>query len=127
MMMPRKYDNQKLAVEPIALAIPIKMPAKRGAMSRWLTRKPLYWKPQNARPIVMKEIAPRHWVQSIKPFAATIHAGTIAPTHRQVGIIASTHRQAGTIAPTCRHAGTIASTHSQAGTLQHLHTDTLAL
>ena len=34
MIICRKYGNQKLAVDPMAFAIPISIPAKGGAMSR---------------------------------------------------------------------------------------------
>jgi len=47
----------------------------------------LYWKPQNDRPTVMKDNAPGHCVQSMKPFAATMPAGMIAPIPEQHVII----------------------------------------
>ena len=77
--MPWNDCCQKRAVVPSALPMPIRTPANGGARSRWLTRKPLYWKPQNASPTVMNEMAPGHCVQSMKPLAATMPAGTMPP------------------------------------------------
>lgn len=77
--MPSRGGTKKPAVDPTALAMPMSMPAKRGAMSRWLMRKPLYWKPQKARPMVLKDMVARHLLQSMNPIAAIILAGTMAP------------------------------------------------
>ena len=77
----------KLAVVPMALAMPTSIPAYCGAMSRWLTMNPPYWKPRKVKPVTKNATAAFQWAQPRNPDPTSIPAGIIVPAQQQNHLI----------------------------------------
>lgn len=78
-MMPTTTGERNPVTAAMELEMPKRMPAKAGAMSTWLTRKPLYWKPAMETPSTSRAIATAGCVQSTYPSPTSSNPATTFP------------------------------------------------